>query len=750
MGEALFDKFGEITETADRVMGFDMKKLCLQDPEGRLAKTQYTQPALYLINALCWLQKTNDTDELPGFLAGHSLGEYNALFASGVFDFETGLTLVKERGRLMAQAKDGGMAAIIGSDEDTIKEIIEKNGFENLYIANYNSPQQIVISGAKEDIQKAQEFFKKEGVKLYIPLKVSGAFHSPYMKDAADKFADFIKDFTYASPGIPVIANATAKPYEKDNIKKLLIAQILSPVRWTESIRYLMGRGDMRFEEIGPGKVLTGLIGKIRKAGAVAQKPETGEQAQASENKKTKVVKQAPERGYSGSGICPKSLGSAGFKKEYGLKYAYVTGGMARGIASKELVTAIGNAGMIGFFGTGGTNMATVEKAISDIQKALGEKPFGMNFLHHPLNPDYEEKLTDTLLKHKVANIEAAAFMQMTPALVRYRLAGLSEDKDGTVTVANRVMGKISRPEIAEAFLRPAPERIVKGLLESRKITKKQAELALKIPMADALCAEADSGGHTDMAQAFAIFPAIETLKSRIEKEQNYKKKIFLGLAGGIGTPQAAAAAFILGADFILTGSVNQCTVEAGTGDMAKDMLSQMNVQDTDYAPSGDMFEIGAKVQVLKRGVFFHARANKLYNLYKQYDSLDEIDVKTKAQIQKLFFKKSFEEVYEKTKTFFAKRDPREIEKAEKNPKHKMALIFRWYFGYSAKAAMEGRKEDKVNFQIHTGPALGAFNQQVKGTELEDWRNRRVAEIGVKLMEDTAGLLNKRFEEMTK
>ncbi len=748
MGKSLFDKFEEISKTADKVMDCDMKELCLKNPEGRLTKTQYTQPVLYLVNALYWLQKTSDKNEIPDFLAGHSLGEYNALFASGVFDFETGLKLVKERGRLMAQAKDGGMAAVIGLDEDKIKEIIGKNAFKNLHIANYNSPEQIVISGAKKDVEKAQKSFQKEGVKLFMPLKVGGAFHSPYMQAAADEFADFIRDFSFASPGIPVVSNVTARPYRKDEIKKLLIAQILSPVRWTDSIRYLLGQGDMEFDEIGPGKVLTGLIRKIREASIVEQKPEAMEQVPVSK-KMAKVVEQAPEGDDPGSGICAKSLGSTGFKEAYGLEYAYVTGGMVRGIASTELVTSMGKAGMMGFFGTGGLDSAAVEQAILDIQKGLGERPFGMNFLHHPEEPYYEEGLTDIFLKHKVPNIEAAAFMQMTPALVRYRLAGLFKDKDGSVAVSNKVMGKISRPEVAEAFLRPAPERIVKSLLESGGITEKQAELAAKVPMADAICAEADSGGHTDMAQAFAIFPAIEALRDRITKEQNYKKKIFLGSAGGIGTPEAAAAAFILGADFILTGSINQCTIEAGTSDMAKNMLSQMNVQDTDYCPAGDMFEMGAKVQVLRSGVFFPARANKLHDLYKQYDSIDEIDEKTKGQIQKLYFKKSFDEVYEETKAFFTKRgQPEQIEKAEKNPKHKMALLFRWYFGYSANAAMEGCEEDKVNFQIHTGPALGAFNQWVKGTELEDRRNRHVDKIGVKLMEGTAGLLKRRFEKL--
>lgn len=204
-------------------------------------------------------------------------------------------------------------------------------------------------------------------------------------------------------------------------------------------------------------------------------------------------------------------------------------------------------------------------------------------------------------------------------------------------------------------------------------------------------------------------------------------------------------AAFVLGADFILTGSINQCTAEASTSDRVKDLLQQINVQDTVYAPAGDMFESGSKVQVLKKGVFFPARANKLHDLYQRYDSLSDIDQKTLTQIEEKYFKRSIDQVYEDIKSY---QPLKEIEKAERNPKHKMALIFRWYFRYSSDLAIRGSGESKVDYQIHCGPALGAFNQWVKGTELENWRNRHVGEIGEKLMTETAQLLNAKIQSL--
>ncbi len=265
MGENLFDEFRELTAKANEILGYDIKKLCLEDSDNLLAKTDHTQPALYVVNAFTWL-KTAGGKKKPDFTAGHSLGEYNALFAAGAFDFETGLAMVKERGRLMSLAKDGGMAAIIGADEEKIKEIIGKNGFQNIFIANYNSPSQIVVSGTCDEIKNAASFFKAAGV-IYIVLNVSGAFHSPYMHDAAKDFRKFIERFELNDLKIPVIANATAEPYKKkEAVKKLLAKQMISPVRWTDTILYLIGKDVDEFEEIGPGKILTKLIGSIRNA----------------------------------------------------------------------------------------------------------------------------------------------------------------------------------------------------------------------------------------------------------------------------------------------------------------------------------------------------------------------------------------------------------------------------------------------------------------------------------------------------
>jgi trans-AT polyketide synthase/acyltransferase/oxidoreductase domain-containing protein len=230
-----------------------------------------------------------------------------------------------------------------------------------------------------------------------------------------------------------------------------------------------------------------------------------------------------------------------------------------------------------------------------------------------------------------------------------------------------------------------------------------------------------------------------------ISQNHRYSVPICVGAAGGLGTPEAVAAAFILGADFVLTGSVNQCTVEAGTSDAVKDLLQQADVQDTDLVPAGDMFEMGAKVQVFKKGLLFPGRAKKLYDVYRQFNSLEDIDAQTRTQIETRYFKRTFADVYAETKAFFLRAMPETIERAERDPKHKMALVFRWYFVHSSRLARVGNPDEKVDYQIHCGPALGAFNQSVKGTPFENWRNRHVDEIAERLMTGASSILENRF-----
>lgn len=276
MGEGLFDEVREyaaVEREVDALLGYSMRKLCLEDPDNRLKETQYTQPSLYVVNALHYYKAIADGAR-PDFVAGHSLGEYDALLAAGVFDFLTGLRLVKKRGELMAQAKNGGMAAVIGLPADAVAKVIADNGLTTLDVANFNTPTQTVVSGPVDDIKRGGPFFESAGAQLYVALQVSAAFHSRYMVEASKAFADFLAPMTFAAPRIPVIANVDAQPYPTDNVtaavKSHLVNQITSSVQWTRTVQYLLGRGVQEFREMGPGNVLTRMVQQIRQQQAKA------------------------------------------------------------------------------------------------------------------------------------------------------------------------------------------------------------------------------------------------------------------------------------------------------------------------------------------------------------------------------------------------------------------------------------------------------------------------------------------------
>lgn len=437
-----------------------------------------------------------------------------------------------------------------------------------------------------------------------------------------------------------------------------------------------------------------------------------------------------------------KALGSEAFRKDFGLEYAYVVGGMYKAITSGEMIAVLSRRGILAFLGSGGLRHEAVAKEIDSIRARLSDGIFGVNIIHTPKNREAEEMLIDLMLDKEIRFVEAAAFVSVTPSLARYKIKGLMRTDDGKVISRNRIMIKISRSEAAEVFMEPITESIISELLVSGAITASEAELAAGIPLADAVTVETDSGGHTDGGVAFAVVPSVMHLRDRIMREYGYSSEIYIGAAGGIGDPRAIAAAFMMGADYVMTGSVNQCTVEAGTSDIVKDMLNGVTVHDMDYAPSADMFEMGARSQVLKRGTLYCVRAKMIYELYNRYDSLESIDRQTKDMLEKRMFHDSLENVFEEAVKYYPESL---IQRANNDPKLKMYIVFKSYFHRSSKAALNGDEKDVSNFQINCGPAMGSFNMLVKGTKMENWRDRHADEIAVLLMEKAAEKMNSFF-----
>ena len=273
MGKNLFDQYEQLTELASHILGYSIKELCLDDPKRQLNNTQFTQPALYVVNALSYYHYLDSTGIEPDFVAGHSLGEFNALLAAKSYNFETGLTLVKKRGELMSQASGGGMAAILDSSQEEIETILESNHLTSIELANYNTPTQIVISGLLDDMARAEHIFEQNGLSYY-PLNTSGAFHSKHMQAAKDQYESFLKQFAFADLKIPVISNVSAKPYQQGEINQQLADQLTHSVQWSRSIQYLMQKGVTHFEEAEHSDMLTKMLVHINKPEPILVDPE--------------------------------------------------------------------------------------------------------------------------------------------------------------------------------------------------------------------------------------------------------------------------------------------------------------------------------------------------------------------------------------------------------------------------------------------------------------------------------------------
>ncbi len=430
----------------------------------------------------------------------------------------------------------------------------------------------------------------------------------------------------------------------------------------------------------------------------------------------------------------PEDLGDAGFKAAFDIRYAYIAGAMANGITSVEMVEAMSGAGMIGFFGAAGLSLGRIETAIDRLQQGAEDLPFGFNLIHSPNDPDLESATVRLYLSRGIKRISAAAYMDLTLPLVYYRVSGIHKDASGTILCPNQVIAKVSRAEVARKFLSPPPEKFLTQLVERQLITAEAAAMAASVPMADALTAEADSGGHTDNRPAISLLPTMLALRDELADAHRYPCPPYVGLGGGIATPDAAAAAFAMGAAYVLTGSINQACVESGTSEAVRLMLAEADQAEVTMAPAADMFEMGVKVQVLKRGTLFPLRAAKLYDLYSNYDCFEDLPENQRTILERDIFRCSFEAEWQQTAAFFAQRDPKQIARAEKDPKHKMALVFRSYLGRSSAWAISGEADRKIDYQIWCGPAMGAFNQWAKGSFLEHPENRKTADVAMNLL----------------
>ncbi|WP_424216086.1 ACP S-malonyltransferase (plasmid) [Streptomyces sp. BI20] len=266
MGADLFDLYPALTEFARELLGYDLAAVCRDNPDDMLARTECTQPALFVVNALHTFERERREERRPDYCLGHSLGEYNALLAAGVFDFRTGLRLVKKRGELMARAPAGGMTAVMGLSEHQLLDILEEDWIEGVDPAAFNTDVQTVIAGPDGALRLAHQALSRRGVR-FVSLRVGGAFHSRYMEGARGEFEEYLRGFAFHEPHTPVIANTTGRPHTGADLVRALGEQLVRPVRWADSIRHLLGLDSpLECEEVG-GRSLLGMVKQLTAPG---------------------------------------------------------------------------------------------------------------------------------------------------------------------------------------------------------------------------------------------------------------------------------------------------------------------------------------------------------------------------------------------------------------------------------------------------------------------------------------------------
>ncbi|GIJ29512.1 polyketide biosynthesis protein PksE [Micromonospora qiuiae] len=739
---------------ASDVVGEDLRRICFE-PDPRLHLTEFTQPCVLTAEVAAYRVAVAEFGLRARYFGGHSLGEYTALVAAGALPFAEAVSLVRARGALMQQAVpagQGSMAALLLDDvaDSGAVDVALATGLE---VANVNSPVQIVVSGAVENLERAREALARSHPSLtFVRLKVSAPFHSSAMRPAEDEFAaELARHASRLRPdrAAAVTSNYTGDFHEPAALMSNLVRQITGPVRWLENMRTLAGTGEGQVFEIGPRAALA----KFFRAYGRTAIPVTN-LAEAATLLSPGRVGRAPELSTATGGgqpvaaggslpdltpaeLTPGRLGDPGFRADHGVRWAYVVGGLAPGVTSPRLVIRLAGAGLLGYLGVDGLDPAQIKAAVGEVRAGVpAGAPWGVSVAHDPHHPALAARTIDLLRRLDVNRLEAIGFTDDITELVGYRLAGLRL-VDGRPRPARRLLARVSRPEVARLFLGPPPTAVVDLLRERGVLTTDEARLAAYLPVADDVCVDASATGQPNET---SLLPGIRRLRDRIAADHGWPAGSRVGVAGELGTPEVVAAAFVLGADFVLTGALNMCTPEAGASALAKDMLADAGVGDFATAPAYHTFEAGGRVAVLRRGLFFPSRADKLHQLYQSHTGGD-MDPAERERIEKQFFGRGFDEVWAEIAADHAGWDQEEIRRAERDGRLRFALLCRWYLREAARRAMVGDIGDRLNFLIPGGPAVGAFNDAVRGTVLEKWADRHVDRVAEFLMLGAAAVV---------
>ncbi|MFI2264963.1 acyltransferase domain-containing protein [Micromonospora aurantiaca (nom. illeg.)] len=700
MGEGLLDRFPAECATAERIIGVPPAQLC-RDARGEyLGRTRYVQPAVFLVSVLAARAALADGRPPPEVVAGHSLGEYAALHLAGCLDFGSALSLVVRRGRLMESVTGGGMVAVLGLPLSRVTELLAE--IPDVDLANHNLPDQFVMAGSTAGIRAVVDAVRRLGTGRCVPLAVSVPAHSRFMAGAAEAFAVALHDVTPGPPSIPVVSNVTGSPHVPGDIPGTLLRHFVEPVRWWDTMCLLARSGVTEPVEVGPGEVLTkmwrraaGSLPAPAPGGPLAPVVPVPPSAPAAPPVTVPAapVARGPAPGPPpATASRPRPAGSPGLRSDYGIRYACLAGSSPFGVTSPAFLRRLSESGLLGFFGTWGLALPEIRAALAELRDV---RRYGMAW---PSGGD-ERALCDLYLAHGVRHVEVTGPLAVvSPQLVRFRHG------DGSRQVLVRA------PDLATAvrFLRPADPATVRALAAAGHLDGGSAGAAAREAVATDVAVERD---------AHALVPALVALRDREAPGAR------IGVAG-VGTPAAVAAAFALGADFVVTTTVNQCTAEAATSDAAKDLLAALDVTDVREAPDPDLFELGARSPVAHRGTLFAARAEELYRMFLRYDRLADVGPRRLAELERTHFGRPLDEV--RADLGVAGRDDRRV----------LASVCAAYCRQATAAALRGTPGQRLNYRVPASTDVGAFNRLVAAEPLADWRARHAELVTERLLSE--------------
>lgn len=703
MGADLFARYPGLVSDADDILGYSVREACeAREAGNRLSDTASVQPLMFVVNAL-HLRSAVEEAPPPDYLAGHSLGEISALYAAGCLDFAAGLDLVRHRGVLMAACPPGAMMAVLGVPAQRLAEILADGAFASVEIANHNLPDQIVVAGPDAEIRRLAAAIGDRGLGKTVRLNVSVAAHSRYMRPAVDAFTAVLDGIAFAPPAIPVFCASTGELHDADapSLRSRLAGQLTERVRWWDVMTALSRAGVTGIREVGPGEVLSRMW-------------QRGQPSLPAPSPAVPAPSPASRSGHDWFSV----LGDPRVTQAYRLRLPYLADALPYGISGPVMLRRLADAGLFGFLGTRGVPLAAVAADIRELTAPGLYGRWGIELPAERLDPPRARALACLAADAGVRHAVTAGWSGVSAELVHWRFAHGSAGR--------RLLVRITGHQQAQAFLRPAPAGLIAELLRSGRLTPGEAAAAARLPVATDLCVQPEPGS-TAMA---GLLPAV--LRAAREAGAAGEAEVLVG-AGGIATPEEAATAMLLGAGFLVTAAINQCTPQARTCEAVKDLLATVRQEDTVLAPSAELFLLGGQEHMVRKATLFPARAAHLYGLHLARVPLRQLPAATRQLIER---------------DYLGEPIGHAVGKENKENEPRMADVLARYFDTGTSAALEGRGEQRLNWHIPCDPELGAFNLAASRLGLVSWRTRDVEVIAERLTVAGAELLGQRLRDM--